>query len=331
MAGLYSAKLMDYFRRPRNQRRLAQPSFVQEGVNPLCGDRVRIEVLVDSEVVREAAFTANACALCVAAASVLTELVQNAPLDEVDTLAVDDLLRVLEARVPPARLNCIRLPLTVLHSGLHLYRKEHGLPTGERAAAVAAVVLAAGSARRFGAQKLLLPFGGSTVIRTVVEALLRSAVQYVAVVVGHQAEAMRSALEGLALLWVENHQPERGLSSSLAAGLGALPPNVGAALVVLGDQPTLDPGVVERLVERWRVGGRPVVAPRYRGVRGHPVLFSREKFADLAQLRGDVGAREYLAARSAEIELVDVPLPLPPDLDTPGDYELLLRRLRQPS
>lgn len=331
MAGLYGPRLMDHFRRPRNQRRLTAPSMVQEGVNPLCGDRVRIELAIAAGVAREAAFSANACALCVAAASVLTELVQGAPLDEIDTLTVDDLLRALEARVPTQRLNCIRLPLTVLHSGLHLYRQKHGLPTGERASAVAALVLAAGRARRFGAQKLLLPFAGSTVIRTVVETLLSSDVQYVAVVVGPESEPVRTALEGLPLLWAENPEPERGLATSLVAGLAVLPHHVGAALIALGDQPTVDPAVVSRLVERWRRGSTSIVAPRYRGVRGNPVLFGRERFPDLATLRGDVGAREYLAAHPDEITLVDVAAPPPPDLDTPADYDSLLRRVPQTS
>lgn len=119
----YGPVLIEHFRHPRNQGRLAAPTIAQEGANPLCGDRVRIELRLEDDVVREARFTANACAICVAACSMLTELVRNAPLDEVETLVVDDLLRSLESRIPQMRLNCVRLPLTVMHAAVHLYRR----------------------------------------------------------------------------------------------------------------------------------------------------------------------------------------------------------------
>lgn len=90
----------------------------QEGVNPLCGDRVKIELRIEGDTVREARFSANACAICVASASILTELVQGAPLDEIETVTVEDLIKTLKADIPQARVQCVRLPLTVLHTGL---------------------------------------------------------------------------------------------------------------------------------------------------------------------------------------------------------------------
>ncbi|MBV6522243.1 MAG: hypothetical protein MNPFHGCM_02389 [Gemmatimonadaceae bacterium] len=74
--------------------------------------------------VTDARFSANACAICVAASDVLMGLVQRAPLDEVETLTVADILRALEAEIPAARLNCVRLPLTVMHGGVRLYRLD---------------------------------------------------------------------------------------------------------------------------------------------------------------------------------------------------------------
>ena len=122
----YGPTLIDHFRNPRNKGRLAAPTISHEGTNPLCGDRVRIELRVEDEVVREAKFSANACAICVASASMLTDLVRNAPLDEVETLLVEDILRSLDARVPNARLNCVKLPLTVMHTAVLLYRRDGG-------------------------------------------------------------------------------------------------------------------------------------------------------------------------------------------------------------
>jgi len=122
MANPYGPKLLEHFRRPRNRGTVRHPTITQEGSNPLCGDRVRIELLVENGVVIEAKFSANACAICVAAADILIGLVLRAPLDEVETLAVTDLLRLLDAEIPAARMNCVRLPLTVMHGGVQLYR-----------------------------------------------------------------------------------------------------------------------------------------------------------------------------------------------------------------
>ncbi|HEX9565511.1 MAG TPA: NTP transferase domain-containing protein [Gemmatimonadaceae bacterium] len=324
----YSPSLMDHFRHPRHRGPLPDATITEEGVNPLCGDRVRIELRLNGAVVAEAMFTANACAICVASASVLTELVTGAPLDEVDTLTVDDVLRTLGGEVPATRRNCARLPLTVLHTGVMLHRRENRLPAADRARPLAAIVLAAGLARRFGAQKLLVPFAGSTVIRAVVDTVVSCGVDYIVVVVGPQSDGVRSALGGPPVVWVVNQEPSRGLSSSVAAGVGALPPNVGAALVVLGDQPTLSPVVVRTIMESWRTGAGPIVAPRYRGVRGNPVLFDAAMFSALAALEGEHGARDLIAAEPSRVTMVDVSEPPPLDVDTPSDYDELLRRSR---
>ncbi len=130
MSTPYGPVLIEHFRHPRNQGALPHPTISQEGTNPLCGDRVRIELRLEGDVVSEARFTANACAICVASASMLTDLVRHAPLDEVETLMVDDIVRALDARVPAARMNCIRLPLTVMHGAVNLYRRSAGGGTG---------------------------------------------------------------------------------------------------------------------------------------------------------------------------------------------------------
>ncbi len=332
MTNPYSPTLIAHFRKPRNRGSLVAPTIAEEGTNPLCGDRVRIELLVEGGMVRDARFTANACAICVASASVLTDLVRNAPLDEVETLTVDDLLKTLKATVPSARMNCVRLPLTVLHAGVRLHRQrpsEGGAAPGRRSSA-AGIVLAAGLARRFGAQKLVAPFAGSTVIRTTVDRLRAAQIDPVVVVVGPDGGAIRSALSGIEVLWAVNPEPARGMSSSLGAGVAALPPHVAAAFVALGDQPMVDGLVLDQLMEAWWRGERPIVAPRYRGRRGNPVLFDRSLFADLQALEGDRGARDYIDANRERLQVVDVDDAMPLDVDTPADYDTLLREQRPP-
>lgn len=120
----YGPTIMEHFRRPRNQGALPEPTMSQEGVNPLCGDRVRIQLRIDGDAVVDARFTANACAICVASASILTELVRKAPLVDISSLTVDDLVAALKADIPRARMQCIRLPLTVLHTGLRRMQQD---------------------------------------------------------------------------------------------------------------------------------------------------------------------------------------------------------------
>ena len=124
MSGPYGAKILEHFRRPRNKGTLPSPTVSQEGTNPLCGDRIRIELALEGDTVTAARFTANACAICVATASILTELVRNAPLEDIGTLTVTDMLAALESDIPPARIPCVRLPLTVLHTGLQLHARR---------------------------------------------------------------------------------------------------------------------------------------------------------------------------------------------------------------
>ncbi len=124
MGGPYSPTILDHFKRPRNRGALMAPTVSQEGSNPLCGDRVRIELVLEGDVVTDARFTANACAICVASSSMLTELVRGAPLEDVETLTVPELIAQLQSEIPASRLACVRLPLTVLHTGLLRYTRD---------------------------------------------------------------------------------------------------------------------------------------------------------------------------------------------------------------
>ena len=114
----YGSTVLDHFRRPRNQQTLANANASAEGSNPLCGDRVRIELRVESNIVREAAFTANACAICTAAASLLTERVRELSVQNARAFSDADAIRWLDTDVPPARERCATLPLHTLREAL---------------------------------------------------------------------------------------------------------------------------------------------------------------------------------------------------------------------
>jgi molybdenum cofactor cytidylyltransferase len=185
---------------------------------------------------------------------------------------------------------------------------------------VAAIVLAAGGSTRMGRPKALLPIGTGTVLSTIVEKVLHAAVDRLVLVLGHEAEAVRTRAglpDDPRLRVVVNEGWANGLASSLAAGLEASR-DAAAALVVLGDQPGIDPGTIERLLDAWRVGA-PIAAVGHAGRVIHPVLFDRSLFAELLLLKGDVGARDILRAHAGEV--VKVPGAPLRDLDTPSDYD----------
>ncbi|HET9454224.1 MAG TPA: iron-sulfur cluster assembly scaffold protein [Gemmatimonadaceae bacterium] len=117
---LYGPLVLDHYRRPRNQRRLENATASAEGHNPMCGDRVRIELEVEGDVVRAAAFTANACVLCTAAASLLTERLAGASTARARAISDAEMIGWLDAPVTSARQKCVTLPLRALQQALAL-------------------------------------------------------------------------------------------------------------------------------------------------------------------------------------------------------------------
>ena len=123
MAALYSEIILDHFRNPRNYGSLPSPDITYEDVNPLCGDRIRIELQVRAGVVEAARFKGDGCAVSLAAASILTELVLGADVAEGDVIATEKLLSSLRSEIRPARIKCALLALEALRSGVKLYRE----------------------------------------------------------------------------------------------------------------------------------------------------------------------------------------------------------------
>ena len=187
---------------------------------------------------------------------------------------------------------------------------------------IAAVVLAAGLARRMGRQKLLLNLQGKPVVRWAVERLVPH-VGDIVVVTGQDDAAIREALSGLSLRFAVNPSPQAGQGSSIAVGIAALPPWTQAALIALGDQPRVPDAVVPALLAALERAGKAIVTPVYRGAQGTPVLFTAALFAELKALTGDAGARSVVTKHPARVERVTFDLPMPPDVDTPEDFARL--------
>ena len=117
-AGPYSDVIKRRWRKPSFRGRLADANAVAEDVNPLCGDRVRMELDVEDHRVRDARFSGDSCAICTASADVLAEKVAGRAVDEATAIRTADLLEALEADIRPTRLRCVTLPLDVLRTAL---------------------------------------------------------------------------------------------------------------------------------------------------------------------------------------------------------------------
>jgi nitrogen fixation NifU-like protein len=121
MPALYSDILLDHFRHPRNYGSLDAPDISNEQFNPLCGDRIRIELKLEQSKVVAACFKGDGCAISKAAASLLTELILGADLAQLADFPDTRLISALESNIQPARLQCALLPLQALREGLSNY------------------------------------------------------------------------------------------------------------------------------------------------------------------------------------------------------------------
>ena len=119
MKGLpYSDVIRQRWRRPSFRGRLERANATAEDVNPLCGDRVRMELRVEDAAVAAARFSGDSCAICTASADVLSELVTGRSVREAVALDTPDLLDILDADIRPTRMRCVTLPLGVMRAAL---------------------------------------------------------------------------------------------------------------------------------------------------------------------------------------------------------------------
>ncbi len=195
---------------------------------------------------------------------------------------------------------------------------------------IVAIVPAAGLSNRMGTQKLLLPFGGTTVVGHVVDRLLASAVGEVRVVVGHEGGRVAGALAGRPVKIVVNPDCEKGMLSSIRCGLRDLPPECEAALVALGDQPSLTSELVDRMARSFAVEGKGILVPSLGGKRGHPVLFSASYLDEIRTRFDGVGLRGLLRAHPGDVfELEVEDSAVLSDMDYPEDYRREIKRFEE--
>ena len=175
-------------------------------------------------------------------------------------------------------------------------------------AKVAGLVLAAGRSRRMGeTNKLLVPLRGQPLLLHLVHALKTSRASPLLAITGYESERVGELLRHQGITCLHNPEYRKGFSTSLRRGLAALSGDVEAVLICLGDMPWVTASVIDAVIEAFAPEhGREIIVPTWRGQRGHPVLFSRRFFADLNEIRGDVGGRDVIDKNPEHVFLMAV-------------------------
>jgi molybdenum cofactor cytidylyltransferase len=186
--------------------------------------------------------------------------------------------------------------------------QPRAVPVPEKGHRIAGLVLAAGRSTRMGGpNKLLEEINGKPLVRIVAEHALASRAKPVIVVTGHQRERVEHALAGLPVTFAHNPDFADGLSTSLKAGIKAVPADADGAIVTLGDMPQVSATLIDRLIAAFDPErGALVVIPTIEGKRGNPVLWARRFFSDLLAVEGDVGARHLISGYAEAVTEVPV-------------------------
>jgi molybdenum cofactor cytidylyltransferase len=210
-------------------------------------------------------------------------------------------------------------------------KRKTGMKKNE--AKAAGLVLAAGASSRMGKPKQLLPVLDETLLGRVLNESLKSDLDKVVLVLGHQAEEIQAAieesLEHPKLLVIVNRRYEEGISSSVRAGLSVIEGSHSHVMVILADMPHIDANLINILLRQYRTSGLPIGAVKIKNRRSHPVIFSRKMYPELHRLKGDRGARDLFQRCRDKVILVEPEGVYDDrDIDTPEDYASFQKSLK---
>ena len=188
------------------------------------------------------------------------------------------------------------------------------------------IILAAGESKRMGEPKMLLPFGGKTIIEAVTESVVASEVDGSLVVVGAERERIEEKIKDYGIKSVFNPGFRSGMLSSVQCGFKAVPEGTLAVLVVLGDQPRISSGIINQLIQAFKKTGKGIVLPVYEGERGHPVIIEMKYKEEVENLSPDIGLRGTVYSHPEDILEVDVDTAsILKDIDVETDYKRELK------
>ena len=205
-------------------------------------------------------------------------------------------------------------------------KEKQTKPNGPK---IAALILAAGASSRMGSNKLIEDVGGTPMVARVAQSVVASKTSPITVVTGNQAGKVKDALNGIDATFVHNPDFASGLSTSLKAGIAALPKDIDGVLVCLGDMPLVNAATIDKLIAAFNpLEGRAIVVPVHDGRRGNPVLWGAQYLAEMKSLSGDQGARKLLdehAEAVVEVQIIDESVLF--DVDTPDKLADLRARV----
>ncbi len=186
------------------------------------------------------------------------------------------------------------------------------------------MILAAGASSRMHREKMLIPVGGKSLLQWIVDAAILSNLTEIVVVIKPSLCHLPNlcSIQKPRLKWVVNEAPELGMSSSIRLGIEKVSADSAGALVILGDQPLLNPGTINKLISVFAENTQQIVAPLVNRFRTTPVLFPRFLFDELRSIKGDQGGRSLIEKHRNAMTLVDCSADYNDlDLDSPTDLQ----------
>jgi molybdenum cofactor cytidylyltransferase len=191
---------------------------------------------------------------------------------------------------------------------------------------IAAIVLAAGRSARLGRAKQLLELEGRPLLQHVIDAVAESSVDEIIVVLGHEAKRIeRSIVLPPHARVVVNPLFAQGQSTSVKRGLDAVGRYADAAVFLVGDQPRIRAGIIDRVIQAWRETSLPVARAYFNGTPGHPVVVARSNWDAFKASRGDAGGRKAMDAGGVEVLEVEFEMEPLDDIDTWADFHRVER------
>ena len=191
---------------------------------------------------------------------------------------------------------------------------------------VGAVILAAGESKRMGEPKMLLPYGDSSMIETLIRTVEASRTDHIVVVLGANSEQIRQKISNFKVLISENQDFASGMLSSVQSGLRALPADTDAVMVLLGDQPMIGRDIMDTMIDSFRKSKKGILVACHGEKRGHPILFDIQYKEEVEQLTAAGSLRDLLQNHPADIREVQIgTADILRDIDTIEDYNKELK------